>query len=185
QAPVLMVARQGAPRVRFAGPPRLLADLRVADRIGVRVEGSPEPLAARIEAIAPEIDSAARLVFAEASFEPGAAASRLRPGLVALVGAAVAPLSGYAEGPAIVVSQGARDVFAAAAGSVDGIAAQAGSWVKAGDPLVSLTRAAERGDLQQLEREWELQLLKVLRDPVDAPAREALATLQAQRERAT
>jgi membrane fusion protein (multidrug efflux system) len=105
--------------------------------------------------------------------------------LLGLVVATVAPLSEYAEGPAIVVSQGARDVFALAPGSVDTVDAQAGSWVKAGDPLVTLGRSSERGDLQQLEREWELQLLKVLRDPVDAPAREALATLQAQKERAS
>jgi multidrug efflux pump subunit AcrA (membrane-fusion protein) len=104
---------------------------------------------------------------------------------MALLIVAVAPLSEYAEGPAIVISQGAHDVAAPAAGTVDSIEAHAGTWVRAGDPLVTLARVAERGDLQQLEREWELQLLKVLRDPVDAPAREALATLQAQKERAS
>jgi hypothetical protein len=104
--------------------------------------------------------------------------------LTALV-VSVAPLSEYAEGPAIVVSQGARDIVAAAAGTVETVDAQVGSWVRTGDPLVTLSRASEQGDLQQLEREWELQLLKVLRDPVDAPAREALGTLRAQRERAT
>jgi RND family efflux transporter MFP subunit len=90
QAPVLMVAKQGPPRVRFAGSPGALADLRVADRVEVQVEGVDLTLGARVEAVSPEIDAGARLVFAEASFEATAAA-RLRPGLVARVSTSARP----------------------------------------------------------------------------------------------
>jgi multidrug efflux pump subunit AcrA (membrane-fusion protein) len=92
-----MVARGGAPRVRFAGPPKLLADMRVSDRIEVRVEGLAAPFTARVEAVSPEIDTGARMIFAEASFDP-VAGSRLRPGLVARVVPAAAAIAAIVPG---------------------------------------------------------------------------------------
>jgi RND family efflux transporter MFP subunit len=95
---ILLLAKEGRPRVRFAGAPAVLAAFHVGDRVEVDVEGVPGVFAARVDAINPEIDPGSRLLFAEATFEGEATGKRLRPGLVARVEIGPAATDSVAKG---------------------------------------------------------------------------------------
>ncbi len=88
----------------------------------------------------------------------------------------------YASGPAVVWKQGKVDVTATADGTVAVIDVESGQWVEAGTPLVRFHSALEQAELTRSEREFELQLAKALRDPADSNARQALTSLQTQRD---
>ncbi len=54
--------------------------------------------------------------------------------------------------------------------------------MEAGQPLVSFLSREETAALERIQRELELQLIRVLRDPGDVAARQALTTLRAEQE---
>jgi membrane fusion protein (multidrug efflux system) len=88
----------------------------------------------------------------------------------------------YATGPALIRAEGRREVTAAAAGTVATVDVRPGERVAAGRLLVRLHDASEAADLERLEHEFELQLVKSLRDPSDQAARQSLTALRAQKE---
>lgn len=88
----------------------------------------------------------------------------------------------YAVGPAIVRLVGRDEITATVAGTVGSVEVRPGQTVAKGDVLVRFHAARESAELERLERELELQLVRTLRDPSDTGAREALTSLQTQKE---
>jgi membrane fusion protein (multidrug efflux system) len=88
----------------------------------------------------------------------------------------------YASGPAVVWLTDRIQVTATAGGTVSEIAVAAGQHVDAGQVLVRFAAPVERADLERIDREFEAQLAKSLRDPADQAARAALTTLRTQRD---
>lgn len=88
----------------------------------------------------------------------------------------------YAVGPALIRAEGRREVTAAAAGSVAAVEVRPGERVDAHRLLVRMYDASETAELERLEHEFELQLVKSLRDPADQTARQSLTALRTQKE---
>jgi multidrug efflux pump subunit AcrA (membrane-fusion protein) len=101
---------------------------------------------------------------------------------IAAIFSVVARINEYASGPAVIRLEGRRDVTARFAGTVANIGVQPGQRVADGDLLVTLYGAQEAAELERTRREFDLELVKLLRDPSDAAARAALTSLRAQRE---
>ena len=91
----------------------------------------------------------------------------------------------YATAPAIVRVEGRADVTAKFAATVSQVLVHPGEHVAAGQPLVQFSVDDESAELERIKRELDLQLIKLLRDPQDQTARQALSTLHAQRDLAT
>lgn len=104
--------------------------------------------------------------------------------LVALVYLVVGTVREYAVGHAIIRSDSRIDVTAVASGTVESVEVAPGQRVSEGQVLVRLYAEQEAAELARIEREFELQLVKVLRDPTDEGARSTLTSLRAQREQA-
>jgi membrane fusion protein (multidrug efflux system) len=91
-------------------------------------------------------------------------------------------LTEYATGPAVVRVEGRTHVTAASASTVASVDVQPGQRVAAGAVLVTLSLADRAGELERLNREFDLQTIKFLRDPADQAARASLTTLRAERQ---
>jgi multidrug efflux pump subunit AcrA (membrane-fusion protein) len=98
--------------------------------------------------------------------------------------AAVGTVHEYASGPGLIRPMGWTDLTAKQTGTVSSVEVVPGQRVSAGMVLVRLYTAQEAGELDKINKEFELQLVKTLRDPMDKVARQALTTLRAQREQA-
>lgn len=110
--------------------------------------------------------------------------------LAAVVGGTVAwaclgTVHEYASGPAIVRVDGRTDLTARFAATVAAVLVGPGQRVEAGQPLLRFNDDDEAAERDRLREEFELQLLKLLRDPQDQSARQALTSLRAQQELAT
>ncbi|MCU1277790.1 MAG: hemolysin [bacterium] len=88
----------------------------------------------------------------------------------------------YAIGPALIRAEGRREVTAAAAGTVASVDVRPGERVTSGRLLMRLHDASEAAEYERLAHEFELQLVKSLRDPSDQTARQSLTALRAQKE---
>lgn len=88
----------------------------------------------------------------------------------------------YAEGPAVVRVEDRADVTARSDGTVASVEVRPGQRVKTGDLLVRFYLAQETAEFDRVNKEFELQLVKLLRDSSDQAARQAVTTLRAQRE---
>jgi multidrug efflux pump subunit AcrA (membrane-fusion protein) len=102
--------------------------------------------------------------------------------VAALVAAWTVRIHEYASGPGIVRVDGRADVTAKSGGTVARVLARPGDRVAAGDPLVQLDVDEEDAELERTGKEFDLQLLKVLRDADDQAARQTLSSLRAQRD---
>ena len=101
---------------------------------------------------------------------------------VALFYVVVGRINEYASGTAIIQAEGRVDVTARLAGTVESVAVRPGQRVDAGQVLARLYFGNEAAELHRIDDEFEMQLVKVLRDPGDASARGALTSLRAQRD---
>jgi len=88
----------------------------------------------------------------------------------------------YAAGPAVIRVEGRADMTAATGGIVVSTHVQPGQRVVRGQLLVRFYVAQEAAELERLNQEFELQLVRLLRDPADRSARESLTSLRAQRD---
>lgn len=88
----------------------------------------------------------------------------------------------YATGPAIVWMTGRKQVTATNAGTVDEIYVRAGQYVEAGQIIAQFQAMVEKAEVDRIQREFDLQLVKTLRDPSDQAARDALTSLRAQKD---
>lgn len=88
----------------------------------------------------------------------------------------------YASGPAVVRVEGMLEVTVEVRGAVMSVEASPGQRVAAGQVLARLRTQDEDAALERIEREFELQLIRMLRDPGDQAARQVLTTLRAEQE---
>ena len=88
----------------------------------------------------------------------------------------------WAEGPAIVRMSGRLDLTAMAPGTVSSIEVHAGEHVDANQLLVRFSGVPEQDALANVSTDFEAQLVKVLREPGDGPARGELARLRSQKK---
>ena len=102
--------------------------------------------------------------------------------VVSVLYATFGTVNDYAAGPAVVRVAGRVDLTSTAGGTVVAIEVQPGQRVRRGQLLVRFHMTQEMADLERLHREFELQLVKLLRDPANEAARESLTSLRAQRE---
>lgn len=83
---VRLLGASGDVRVRFAIPEELAGTVTVGARAHLSAKSLPRPLLVVVENVAPEVDSAARMILAVARLEPGEhVASPLPAGMVARV----------------------------------------------------------------------------------------------------
>ncbi len=85
----------------------------------------------------------------------------------------------YAGGPALVRVDSVYDVTAQRPAVVARVEVEPGQHVAAGQVLVRMQAASEKSELDSVERELSDQLAKLLRDPADRAAREAIVSLRA------
>jgi multidrug resistance efflux pump len=91
-------------------------------------------------------------------------------------------LTEYATGPAVIRVEGRTHLTAPTASTVATVDVQPGQRVAAGAVLVSLYSYDRAAELERLSREFDLQMIKFLRDPADQAARASLTTLRAERQ---
>jgi multidrug resistance efflux pump len=102
--------------------------------------------------------------------------------LGALGFALVGQIDEYAAGPALVHVDGVYEVTALRSAVVARVEVEPGERVQAGRVLVRMQASAEQAELESAERELADQLAKLLRDPADRAAREAIVGLRGRRE---
>jgi multidrug efflux pump subunit AcrA (membrane-fusion protein) len=103
---------------------------------------------------------------------------------VGLTFALFARLDEYVSGPVVVRATARLDLNAPTSTIVQSVRVQPGDVVAAGDVLLTFRERDEKDDLARIGRELELQLVKVLRDPQDLGARDSVARLRADQQRA-
>lgn len=86
----------------------------------------------------------------------------------------------YASGPAVVHFEGKVEVANHAAGLVAAVEVHPGQEVHAGQRLVTFASQEEAAALARLRQEHELQLVRFLREPADAVARQAISAARAE-----
>ena len=91
-------------------------------------------------------------------------------------------MSEYASGPAIVRIEGRTDITATEPAIVSTVGVAPGERVSAKQILVRLHDARELLELERIRSEFELQLVKSLRNPGDVAVREGLARLRSERD---
>ena len=101
---------------------------------------------------------------------------------VGLAYLALAQVSEWAQGPAIVHVAGTTELTAKAPGTVARVLVEPGDRVAEGQLLGTLNDDSERAQLKRLEEEFKLQLVRTLRDPADQAARQSLLTLRVERD---
>ncbi len=99
-----------------------------------------------------------------------------------LLFAALVHVSEYASGPAVVRLEGRMDLPSPVSGTVAAVEVNPGQRVAAGQVLARLGAARELAELERYEREFEMMLLRRMREPSDEGARQSLASLRAQLE---
>jgi membrane fusion protein (multidrug efflux system) len=88
----------------------------------------------------------------------------------------------YATGPAVVWVTGRTELTSPVSSTVSSIEVRPGQGVEAGAVLVRFHAAREEAELDRIRREFDLELVKTLRDPSDQEARRKLTSLRAQIE---
>ena len=97
---------------------------------------------------------------------------------------AVVGVDDYASGPVVIRVDGRRLLTAASATAVDAVSVTAGTWVESGREVVRMKDDDERNELVRAEKDFDNQMLRVLRDPSDQAAKEGLTSLRAKRDQA-
>ena len=90
----------------------------------------------------------------------------------------------YAEGPAVIRVAGYSQLTADRAGVVATVEAHPGQRVEAGQTLMTFQATEEQRAFERSRREYELLLVRFMRDPSDQSARSALSALNAELEQA-
>lgn len=102
--------------------------------------------------------------------------------LAALTYSLAGTLPEYASGPALVKVDGQSHLTVDSPGLVASVEIRPGQRVQPGQALVSFRSQEETVTLERIQREFDLQLIRVLRDPSDEGARQTLTSLRAERE---
>ncbi len=88
----------------------------------------------------------------------------------------------YAAGPAVVYVDGLFEVTAPRPAVIVALEVDPGERVQAEQVLVRMHSSSEAAELESVERELADQLAKLLRDPGDRVAREAMVSLRSRRD---
>lgn len=104
--------------------------------------------------------------------------------LAAFVFVSIFDVDEYATGPAVVRVDGRRMVTATTQATVESVGVTAGQWVDVGTVLISMHAVDESNELARATKEFDLQLVRLLRDPNDGAAKTSLATLRTAKEQA-
>jgi membrane fusion protein (multidrug efflux system) len=104
--------------------------------------------------------------------------------LAAFLFASLFSVDQYASGPAVVRVDGRQLVTATAPGTVESVLVRPGQLVEAGAVLVRMHDAEEQAELARATREFDMELVRMLRDPNDPAVKEAIAGLRAARDQA-
>lgn len=88
----------------------------------------------------------------------------------------------YAEGPAVLRDVEAVELTALTPGTVQHVFVSPNDPVTAGQPLVQFNGQAETMELTEVERAFDAQLLRLLRDPSRSEVRARLADLKSQKD---
>lgn len=88
----------------------------------------------------------------------------------------------YATGVAVIRREGRADIHAVSGGVIAEIAVESGQRVTANQPLLRLYDAPEAAELNRLDREYELQLVRSLNSPQDAATQQQLAFMREQKK---
>jgi membrane fusion protein (multidrug efflux system) len=102
----------------------------------------------------------------------------------ALVFVCLASIHEYASGPAIVRVDGRRTITATIPATVEAVVVRPGQHVAIGALLASMYDAEEAAELRRASTEFDLELVRLLRDPTDAVAKQTLASLRSKRDQA-
>lgn len=102
--------------------------------------------------------------------------------VVALAYSLIGEVHEYASGLGVVWMGGRTDLTATDAGTAASVEVDTGQRVRPGQVLVRFYERQEAAELDRIDEEFELQLLKRLRNPADPGAEQALLSLRAQRE---
>jgi membrane fusion protein (multidrug efflux system) len=94
--------------------------------------------------------------------------------------AAFGRVSEYAAGPAVLRIVGHTELTARTDGTVEEVLVLPGERVREGQVLVRFYSDSERAEVERVRSEFELQLVRVLRDPRDEDARAAAAAIRPQ-----
>lgn len=90
----------------------------------------------------------------------------------------------YAAGAAVIRGENRADIKAVSGGTISEIAVKPGQRVEANQLLLRLYDVQEASELNRLNREYELQLVKSLNAPRDAAAQQQLAFMREQKQAA-
>ncbi len=104
--------------------------------------------------------------------------------LVAFAFASLFTIDEYASGPAVVRVDGRRIITATTPATVEAVDVMAGAWVDVGSVMVRMHDLDEQKELARASNEFDLQVVRMLRDPNDAAVKTPLAALRAQKEQA-
>jgi membrane fusion protein (multidrug efflux system) len=88
----------------------------------------------------------------------------------------------YAAGPAVVQLEGKIDLTSHGSGLVSTVKVKPGQHVRAGEELATFVSLEEVATVERLRHEFELQLVRYLKDPTDGAARQALSALRSEQE---
>jgi membrane fusion protein (multidrug efflux system) len=91
-------------------------------------------------------------------------------------------ISEYASGPAVVRAEARLEVTALASGRVTSVEVRPGQRVKEGQVLVRFFAGLEQASLERFNQEFELHLMRRMRNLSDEGASQALSTLRAEKE---
>ncbi len=90
----------------------------------------------------------------------------------------------YTSAPAVLRVDGRRTITATVTGAVESVEAKPGQLVERGAVLARMRNAEEVAEAARATKEFELQLVRTLRDLNDVAAKQSLATLRAARDQA-
>lgn len=185
--PAAPAAARAAPPAPDAAPPSGAADDEAAAENTEDEDGEPvggRPSLFRQEAVAHHV-----------SYRAEGELLRLSPGWTgaaywllcfvfasALLYAVLGRFREWATGPALVRVEGRSDVTARVSGTVAAVEVRPGQRVSAGQLLGRFYVEQEAAALSRIESEFELLLLRTLRDPNDQAARQQLSSLRAERD---
>jgi membrane fusion protein (multidrug efflux system) len=91
---------------------------------------------------------------------------------------ALGRVSEYASGPAVLRIAGHTELTARTEGTVEEVLVLPGERVQDGQVLVRFYSGTERAEVDRVRAEFELQLVRLLRDPRDEDARAAAAAIR-------
>ena len=100
----------------------------------------------------------------------------------ALVYALVGRVDEYATGVGVVELPGRTNLTAIQAGTVTAVVARPGEPVTPGQILVRFDDSRERAELERLDKELQVQLVRRLSDPSDPAVEQAVIAVRLERE---